>query len=235
MTIDFGSLKGKIIRLLGDTIQLNESGESIAAPAHGAQTSAEILADAVEAALAAVCTRLPKSLAVEYSDGLSFGIPVGLIDIDGVYDPASDLYIPQVQIRANQSAYGDPNLTGNGWSLYSPPGFTTEDPNDGVITFLSKIEASKSVILYYAGHWEVPVDDEDVLETPSSLTTPLALYGASYCMLQRASSTGNLKQYDTQVDSGKPTDNPNMDVSNSFLKRYDIELSRLPMRVSGVK
>ncbi len=234
MTIDFGSLKGKIIRLLSDSIEVSESGESVA-PIHGSQTSAEILADAVEAALIAVCTRLPKSLAVSYSDGSAFEIPVGLIDIDGVYDPIKDLYIPQVQIRANYSAFGNPTPTGNGWMLFCPPDFTPSDPNDGVISFLSKIEASAPVTLYYTGNWEVPVDDDDVLETPSILTTALSLYGASYCMLQRASGTSGLKQYDTKVDSGKPTDNPNMDMSNHFLKRYDIELSRLPMRVSGVK
>lgn len=213
-----------------------DEGSGDAQPLHGSQVSAELLADAVEAALSAVCSRLPKSFAVSYSNGASFALPVGLIDIDGILDSATGVFIPQVQVRANEGTFSNPNTSGNGWMLYCPPTFDPGvDENGGVVTLIGNIPSDKSVTVYYTGNWPVPSKDSDVISTPPILITPLALFGASYCIIQDASRAARLRQYNTKVDSGVPTNNPLIDQSNFLLKRYEIELTKVPMRTSGVK
>ncbi len=227
----FGDLKLDVIELAGDDPETTGSGESELI--HGANLNALQLKRGIDAALRAVCARVPKLLSISIpTDTISISLPVDLISIDGVQDGVSGAYIPKVQIRANQYAISDSTLTGNGWHLYKPVDFVDTIPSGGVITFLKKL--TSDALLSYRGNWLKSSADLDVMDPPEFLMTAIALYAASYCLVNKSASAGNLRQYNTKVDSGIPTNNPVLDLSNFLLKRYDLELSKFPAPEPGI-
>lgn len=235
---NFAELKRKVIRALGDEPVEPSSSDSFLV--HGAQTSAEILADGVEAALKAICNRFPRSLTIEFSEsGDTFELPANFIEVDAVYDSKSMLFVPQMQFRSNVSPYGENgNLSANSWYIYpSPDAEAPEagDPTPTFISFLSGLTVKQTVKVFFSALWDIPTEDTDVIQPPQMLTTPLTLYAASYCLLRSAAESSNIRQFATKVDSGQPTDNPLKDMSDFFLRRYESAMSSLPMRNAGAR
>jgi hypothetical protein len=88
--------------------------------------------------------------------------------------------------------------------------------------------------VYYSAYWAKPEDDEEALETPDIATAALTMFAASYCLLNSASQASSIRQFGTKVDSGKPTDNPLEQSSTYFMKRFEIELQRIPPSLKGM-
>jgi len=212
----YAELKRDILRLLGED---EESGSD---PVAGEGVSAALLQDAVHAALEAITTRVWKRSkttiltttdpAVE--DTYQFTLPTDLLDIEAVYYHSVGQFIPQLDMKVgNQFASG----AGQAWILYP----------EGQITFTNEPDASLDI--YYSALFTLPTDDDDVLDCPRAALTAVAYFAASYCRIPDASSAASIRQYNTKVDSGQPTDNPVAEYSDWLLKRYEAELQRLPM------
>ena len=225
MTTTYGEFKKKVIRLLGDEVQLTD-------PISGAQTSSDSLQDAVHAALSAICNRYPKSFSYQLTPGsgetfprTDFSIPSDCIDIEGILDHTNSLFLPQIEIMVDQSPYGTHSHLGNAWECF----------NNKFLKFETALIGTEIYMVYYSGMWNVPSDDGDVIDPPDFMIPALTMYATSYCHLAAASSAGNIRQYATKVDSGTPTDNPLKDLSDFFLKRYETEMQRIQSKPRGKK
>jgi hypothetical protein len=213
----FAEYKRKVIRLLGDTVATNDDGTTELAPVQGSATSAELLMDACHAALHAITTRQWKSACFEIAEeGDVFELPADLLEIDAVYDSTLEIIIPKLTYSVGQSLT---SLEGNSWI----------DVPYGSITFINALKSSGAKI-YYSAAWTLPSDDNDSLESPEVCLTALILYGASYCYLRKAAEQSELGAVKTRVDAGGPEDIPARLMSDFLLKRFENELTRVPMK-----
>ena len=220
-TTTFGNYKKKLIRLAGDSVKMEDtpSGPAPVSPIRGVQLDAELLEDACHAALHAITGRQWKSSVHLISiAGEEHVLPEDLIEIDAIYDAGLESFIPRLTFDLNSA------LEGNSWV----------DTPQGSVTFTTELGDSGAKI-YYSADWELPVDDDEALECPEFCLTALLLYGASYVFLRKASSQSELAQFKTRVDSGTPEDIPAAAVGNYFLRRFESEMTRMPMKQKGTQ
>lgn len=216
MDTSFGDAKLAVLRLLGDEILVDDY-----LPVGGSGYGYELLEDAIHAALDAICSRSWKqAITTLTADGETslFELPVDLIEVESVYDANQLAFIPRIEM-----AVGDPFIStaGNGWLLYP----------QGYISFVG--EVAEDITVYYSSLWEKPTSDDDLLEPPGICLTPIIYFAASYCLLPDAAQAADIRQFNTKVDSGQPTDNPKAEMSNYLLKRFEIELQRVPQMTKG--
>lgn len=218
-----GNLKLKLIRLMGETQALDDNSNPVE-PIAGSTTSAELLKDAVHAALHAITARQWKDALFEIAQaGDEFELPADLIEIDAVLDNTLSLFIPKMVFTLGE----DPVTlasSGNSWI----------DTPKGKIVFSNDLGASGAKV-YYSADWTLPLEDSEELESPEFCLTALTLYAASYCFLKNAALQSQLAQFKTRVDSGTPEDLPAVRMSDVLLKRFENELTRLPMKQKGTQ
>lgn len=218
MTTSFSDVKLKVLRLLGDIVAVVvDDDPSDPTPVGGGIYGADILKDAVHAALKRISSRVWKTNIYEIVvAGTSFSLPSDLIDIEGVFENETGIFIPRIGFQAGQVL--SVSSSANAWINY---------PNG--ITFVNELAADGAKV-YYLAHWLLPEEDEDALECPEITITAVTLFAASYCLLKSAVEQGDIAQYKTKVDSGQPTDLPAKDLSNFLLIRFENELNSLPMQ-----
>lgn len=222
--ITVGSMKLKVINLIGDSVKLDDIYSLPVSPIAGGQTSASILMDGITAALKAVSSRIWKPATFEIGGGVtSSDLPADLIDIEGVKDLTSGAFVPKIPLSIGGTFK-------NGWMLYPV----------NTITFLNTLETNGARI-YYSAVWATPEEDlytpiidDVVLDIPAILAVPVSFYATGYCMLERASESAVLRQYNTKVDSGQPIDNPLKDMANEFFRLFDVEMKRYPQMQKGI-
>jgi hypothetical protein len=219
MATSFSDVKLKVLRLLGDTIATVEDDDpSNPSPVGGTIYDSAILQDAVHAALKRISSRIWKTAIYEIEEaGTNFSLPLDLLDIEGVFENETGMFIPRCNFQTGQ-VMSTSFLNANAWINY---------PNG--ITFVNELGTDGAKI-YYLAHWELPEDDEEALECPEMTVTAVTLFAASYCLLKSAVEQGDIAQYKTRVDSGQPTDIPAKELSNFLLARFENELNSLPMQ-----
>lgn len=227
----FGEFKRKIIRLTGETITLNDN-ETEVVPIGSGDFDADLLRDSTNAALAAIATRQWKSALFTISSiGHTFELPSDLIEIDAVLDNGLNIFIPKLSFTlGGESSLAD---QGNSWI----------DTPQHWITFSNNLKSSGAKV-YYSAAWPQPIAnplvlgstvDDAVLEAPEFCLTALTLYAASYCFLRSAALQAKLGAFKTRVDSGNPEDIPARVVSDFLLKRFENEMTRIPMKQKGTQ
>ena len=224
----FSDLKLMIIHLMGDTVALDDNGDQ-AVPLAGGTLTADLLKDACYAAFRSIVPRQWKSALFEITEvGDLFELPTDLIEIDAVLDNTLSLFIPKMVFTIGVD-YSSLASTGNSWI----------DTPQGSITFSNELGASGAKV-YYSAAWSListdpsgAIDDDSVLEAPDVCLTALTLYAASYCFLKNAALQSQLGQFKTRVDSGTPEDLPAVRMSEVLLKRFENEMTRVPMKQKG--
>ena len=231
--MDFGDLKARLIRMLGDTYSAGAIDEDtgLYVPVHGNIYSADVLYDAVCAALDAVTIRIWKQALVSYAGGIGIKtilLPSDIVKVEGVYDKHYLTFVPRTDIRADRSMF---DTWGNAWFEYP----------SGTLQFMNEI--ASGVDLYYAAHFTDPSTpatedyydyddvgvtiDDFVMDFPDIATTAIIFYCASYCLNQKAVLSANIRQFNTKVDSGQPGDNTEQKMADHFLRRFEYELQRI--------
>jgi hypothetical protein len=215
MATSFGDLKAAIIRLLGDEVTQTEN--TIA----GRDSSADLLRDAVRAGLLAILPHAWKSAVYAIPEATTeLDLPTDLYHVEGIYDIEQEAYLEESILTPGIPTASE---SGNMWIEYP----------EGHITFLAEVEDGGT--LYYAAYWTEPELDADIIEAPAMAMAGIAFFAASYCLLPQAVGASKIRQYDTKVDSGTPEDNPVMTMANHYLKRFELEMSRISGRVKGVR
>jgi hypothetical protein len=217
MIATFLEMKTRILRLLNDEV-IPPADYGI--PAGGTTYTAELLADAIRAALDAISSRVWKTGSFDISESLAVfdEVPSDCLEILSVFDNSLGKYIPRQQMMPGKMATD--YQYGNSWL----------DVPYGSVSFGVALTKDKGARVYYQAAWLLPEDDSDTLEPPEYCQNAIAFYACSYCLLQQAAGISTIRQYNTKVDSGAPTDNPTNEMANYFLRRFDIELQRLPLK-----
>lgn len=209
MNLKFSELKLKILRLLADEV-LDD------VPIGGAGYSADILKDGVYAALDAITSRIWKTGTFDIAGSLTEKVlPDGVIDIQAVFDNELNIFLPKMQFQIGQ---GLSSTTGNAWHLYPT----------GKLVFVNELGATGAKA-FFTSKWSKPVSDSDLIDPPEHITTCLLLYTAAYCLLGDTASSASIRQFNTKVDSGAPSDIPAKTVSDFLMRRFEAELQRIPM------
>ena len=256
--MDVANMKSKVIRLLGATVVVEEGlSESVpASPIHSEVYSSDLLIDGINAALDAICVKIWKpSLIVILGplgvpdEGLgitqisSIGmtspqgpigtvkalLPTDLIDIESVWSFQYGTFIPKIPLAIHHALE---NVWANSWFLYP----------HGYITFSMDLSATEKMTVFYSAYWtHITEADETTelsgesvqLEPPNLANEAIALYAASYCLINQANQAASIRTYNTKVDSGTPTQNPAKEMSQYLLQRYQYELDKLPKMDKG--
>lgn len=190
----------------------------------GQQFSTGLINDGIVAALESVLPWVFKrSVETLTADGIltSFALPLDLYRIVAVFDTDSGIYIPKNILSSGESP-GHDLESNQDWMEYPEGYLSLANAPDG------------DMILHYGAVWDVPVDDDDVIEPPEWIHRALVFYAASYILLDRATAAANIRQWNVEVDSGTPIMNPMRDMSTYFLERFRIEMERVPARIRGV-
>lgn len=205
--------KEKIARLLNDEVVVDDYGIT-----GGTTYDADLITDAIRAALDALSSRMWKSKSFTYeANNDYFEMPDDILEIFAVYDYFLGIYIPKQQMLPGLSML-DAQYQ-NSW-IDIPAGdlvFSADLGEDGAL-------------VYYIAAWQLPEDEEEPLEPPEIALNAILFYACSYCLLQQASGISTIRQYNTKVDSGKPIDNPTNEMANYFLRRFESEMQRFPLR-----
>lgn len=98
----------------------------------------------------------------------------------------------------------------------------------GTINFLKPIPAGNAVQVDYWGYWARVEGVEDTLKVPRWMEEPLRWYCLHLAMSKPMVSIAKLANYKTRLDSGDPLDNPQLELSRYFKRRYDELLSEMP-------
>lgn len=226
MATTFRDLKTRTLLLLDDTIIITGSSSGSSGSAlgilEGESNSGSILKNAVDSALDAILPWYWKTSTYEFpTSGSILGLPTDFHHVESIYDANFGYFLGPTMLTPG-NGWGS-GMVGNGYILFPSGSITVSQ------------ELSGSGTLYYGAIWGKPTEDDDLLETPDYLNTALALYAASYCMFPQVRTASKLGSFKTSIDSGKPTDNPEMLGCDFFLKRFNIEMDRLPKMSTGVR
>lgn len=150
-------------------------------------------------------------------------LPSDVCQIVSIYDPTDRVFL--IPFSIDKNVIGIP-LSSTEYPLWweYPMGYISLTPE----RLLEKPEISQLVILYTTTWNQIedvgethPWNDQTLLmETPNYADNALIYYAASFCLMTASASTSSLRQYDTKIDSGTPTDNPIKDMSNLLMQRF---------------
>lgn len=191
----------------------------------GTQFDVDLIDDGIVAAHDAILPWVFKrSNATLEGDGetVLFELPTDYYRMVAVYDADQGINIPQNILSAYQSP-GQNIETNQDWIEYP----------EGYISFANAPE--EDVILYYGAKWTYPTADTDVLEVPDWLLQAVVLYAASYSLMEKASNSSNIRQWNIQQDSGTPVMNPMKDMSSYLLERFTLYMKMIPARERGAR
>lgn len=206
--------------------EIREKVLRILADPDGEQFETDLVNDGIVAALDAVLPwQFKRSVTTVEGDGnlVSFNLPTDLYRILTVHDGDSGIYIPKNILSAGRSP-GDDLVSNQDWLEYPA----------GSITFANAPSVDVTMTIYYGAVWSKPTGDNDTLETPEFMNHALAFYAASYTLLNSATASANVRQFNINVDSGTPIMNPMRDMSTYFYERFKIEMSMMPAMERGV-
>lgn len=199
MAILYGEITNRVLRLIDDV--------------EGAGTSDDLLRDAVTAALDAVLPWVPKLQTTTLSAGsTAYTLPTDFISVEAVTDDSGKV-LPKASLSVGEQVI---DVNENAWLLYP----------SGSITFSNELEDDYT--LYYIAHWTHPQESaiaDTELDAPASVRNGLVLYAASYVILPDAASLGEIRGFNTKVDSGNPEHNPRQQTVDFFLKLFRNEMN----------
>jgi hypothetical protein len=208
MAITYGDVTGRILQLLEDP-----EGES---------TTEELLRDAVTAALDAVLPWVPKLSTDTLTSGNTvYTLPTDFVSVEAVVNDSGEV-LPKASLSVGEILA---DVSDNAWLLYP----------SGSITFSN--ELSNDYTLYYIAHWTYPtddVDDDTVLDAPVSLQNGLTLFATAYAILPDAITIGEIRSFNTNVDSGNPEHNPRQKAVDFLLALFRNEMNNLPNKYQRV-
>ncbi len=203
-------LRDRVLRILSDP--------------GGGQFEPDLIDDGLRASLDAILPWVFKrDVATLEADGAtsSWELPEDLYRITAVFDADSGLYIENNSLSAG-TAPGAEIQSNQDWLEYP----------EGEISLARAPDSD--VTLFYGARWAEPEADADEIEAPSWCHRALVFYAASYALMEKASASANIRQWNVRVDSGSPVMNPMKDMSSYYLERFKIEVDRMPARVRGV-
>jgi hypothetical protein len=254
--MNVSDMKSKVLRILGSSPTLDASKNPVI-PITSTTYSSLLLIDGINAGLDAITSKIWKRQMAyilgplgqghpELSGFITIGsvqftlpqgelgtiravLPDDMIDIESIWSDRFGSFLPQVSFHPGEHL---DNVWANSWFLFP----------EGSINFVMDLNQDEVLTMFYSSFW-TPVSEADEaatlstvpvqLESPRITMEAIALYASSYCLLNAANQTANWRQYATKVDSGDPVQNPAKEMSEYMLRRYQIEMDKLPKMEKG--
>jgi hypothetical protein len=196
--------------------------ENLLSSSLGNTNASELIYDGLIAGHTAILPWVPnyKETIISGSDGRKFVLPDDVFSIEGVYDPSTTVIYAQVALSA-----------GNTWGLSTSNDIYWYPIPTGYISLNRVLTSGYDLGIIYRGMWGVPADITDidfVVTVPKYAIFGVALFATSYVIGVLSGDTSALRQYNTRIDSGSPSDNPVQNTSEFFMKRFVNEMGRMP-------
>ena len=90
----------------------------------------------------------------------------------------------------------------------------------GKISFTQIPAASASIIIHYVAYYPVILTTDSVITVPVWAREAIKLYAAAVALEPASTKAGQLGQYKSRFESGKPEDNPLLRLSEHYMRRY---------------
>lgn len=105
----------------------------------------------------------------------------------------------------------------------------------GMIEFSIAPTTGRTLTLYYNAYYPAIEDDESLITVPGWAQEAVAFYAAARVVEIDAGKQARLGNYKDKQDSGKPTDNPLLELSAYYIKQYWQILAQHPAsRMGGI-
>lgn len=154
-----------------------------------------------------------------------FDLPADFIDFYAIYAPFGETgHILEPKQMVPGVAW-DQN-TANEYTD-RPYGYM-EWPSGTLLLLRAPDAGEDNIYLYYFGYWPDITSDEDDVESPIWAHEALLLYAAALHLAPAFHDTAEVRQWNTNIDSGRPTDNPLIQAHDAFMKRYRELLASKP-------
>ena len=206
--ISYGDLALKVARLLSDP--------------DNSTYSEELIWDGVVSALDAVMPYIPQfafDTLTAGSGGDVFQLPDDLYAIQAVRVKESGVYLPKATMAPSSvksSAEED-----NDWLDY-PTGY---------LSLSVALDEGDELELFYFSYWPKPATETDLtfqITVPDVAYEGLMLYAASHCLMSRAVSAANIRQFNLREDSGNPEHNPIKEMGEAYRHLFYQEMKTMP-------
>lgn len=196
--------------------------ENILSSSIGNSNVSELIFDGLISGHNAILPWVPnyKETTISGSDGRKFTLPDDVYSVEGVYDPTTTIIYEQASLSK-----------GNAWGLSTSNDIYWYPIPTGYISLNRTLTSGTELGIIYRGMWNVPssISDTDfVVTVPKFAIFGVALFAASYVVAVLSGDTSALRQYNSRIDSGTPTDNPVQNTSEFFMKRFIAEMGRMP-------
>jgi hypothetical protein len=197
--------------------------------------SVDLVTQALNAALVAILPWVPRREIYRVPQDHTLGKSVSLVPLPsdffrliGVYDGAVGVgyFIPESAMLTSQR----PASNQQSQNAYYRQA-------DG-IRFFVPVDPEK-ITVYYEAMWPrfteqtVYEDGIDEVDIPAWSENAILFYTAYYCIISLAGNTGNMRQYNIQVDSGNPSHNPVRDMALEYHKSFLAECKLFPQEQRG--
>lgn len=143
----------------------------------------------------------------------SFGLPEDFYQVDLVEWQKSDYYRKFLEEVSRYPGYQFPSTDVDEDSY--PVGYwVTED------TLHLGRTAEAAFTLHYHAYWPIPTGDDDLVIVPRWARQALTFYVAAMALIRKSIGFAKIRQWNTRVDSGKPTDEPLLPEAKFLLEQY---------------
>ena len=213
MAITYSAFVEKVYRSLADVSEK--------------QNSEELVYDAVCAAHDAILQWVPCFGVATLTSGSlgadpkSFPIPEDAYQVDVVQIVSTGAFLPKATFAPGSYRMEDQASLPYDWIEF-PTGF---------IDVGIPVTLGDTIKVYYRAFWPKPASASDTsfrILVPYQAHLGMVYYACAHCLLPRSVQSGGIRQYNTKVDSGAPTDNPLYNMSEWFLKRFLQEMKLMP-------
>ena len=90
----------------------------------------------------------------------------------------------------------------------------------GKISFTQVPASEASIVIHYVAFYPSIVDDDSVITVPLWAREAVKLYAAAIALEPASTKAGQLGQYKSRFESGRPEDNPLLRLSEYYMRRY---------------
>jgi hypothetical protein len=227
MTITFGDFKLWVITTLGSQEDVTYTDD--------------LIYEGLCLALDAIMPWVPNQNLATLTSGSGTGIalPEDCYQPEAVIDASTGEVLERVVLSSGRKrpVSGEVKTSPYDWLEY-PKGYLyfTVVPTDVSSTQIDEttgapISVSRSFLLFYQAYWSKPAskdDDTFILPMPSMALTGILYWVCAHCVVPGATTSAQIRQFNTKVDSGVPTDNALENMAIFFRRMFIEEMNRLP-------
>jgi hypothetical protein len=147
------------------------------------------------------------------SDTASFELPDDFYRVNLVEWQRTDYYRKYLEEVPRRPGWEFPSTEADEDSY--PVGFWIEDD----VLYLGRT-AEVDFTLHYLAYWPIPSGDASSITVPRWARQALVFYISAMALLRKSVGFAKIRQWNTRMDSGRPTDEPLMPEVEFFLRQY---------------